>query len=1439
MFTRAGQQVAVRRLLKQQSEWHVLRCLLFPNINYKFRLAGLAGKPLARDFGNFSTAWDPPTLDSFSLSAGTIYQNESVTASWSSTGANACHLSTGGGARSPNSSATFPAWSFSPGTIGGSMHCTGYGGTSNSLSVSLTVLAWVDTDGDGVHNDRDSDDDGDGMPDRWENANGLDPLASNANGDPDGDGDSNLTEYRNGTDPQDHETPRLLSASLSKSRIYDNESVTFTWNSKYATACRPIWVSSGASGASDWGPRGTVTYRGADFSPGTHTYEFYCTGGGKESARRTISLTVVKWIDTDGDGIHDDLDTDDDGDGMPDVWENDNDLDPLVDDASADPDGDGDSNLTEYNNGTDPQDHETPQLLSASLSASRIYENESVTFTWRSRYATVCHDVNVGGGAAGGAAGTGGARPPSLRSLLRGGAGGASGAADDWAPNGEEPFAANRFEPGDYEYEFYCTGGGKESNRETIRLTVLAWVDTDGDGVHNDEDEDDDGDGLPDVWENANGLDPLVDDAAADPDGDKDSNLTEYGNGTNPQTHEVAQLLDFRLLKASVFSDEAAAFDWNSRYATACRFADDTVNLGTSGPLTSDANEFAAGTWTISMYCTGPGGNSPAQSVTLTVTDRPASPEPPVESPATAEPGEFTGDYRLFRLEIDAEDDGGGTLARQHLVVRNANPGTNPPIRDFAMKESSTSDDFHLYSMDAAWLAPYVDQITAMTTRPVVGDYNHDGYADLGIVDLSGEPFPGVDRIVYADPGEAGYVPARAAKLDGNAKDFFSGLSNWLGGLSAIEDDFSIEYRVGGGENAQAAGGAQGAAGARPRIVFELDRAALLPLGADRRYTDPRTPPPASALPAACKQRLRFCSMIYVPSGENELEMTFDRADFPGRVREPRNGASGANAAVVLTWTFRANEVIAVSGGWVTVLVDVLINWWPRSDNSVGPSLGERDAALLWETILRRVGNSGMIEVGSPAAAKLEAALEAYLGAEVLEGALTDVSLAELPELIEQAGGARTGVLGDILTVLEHVRGRMALPPKLAPQPLTPPGTVVCEGSHCIPIGCDADGNCLNEACEASEAGASGTASDDGTARTCLSEIDIVEICRAGKARPGMRDDPRYRKFCDEDGAPIGIQVCSIEITSLASTDDFTIRSGGNSPQALFSGPVMPRIRAEARTVPANAEVTWRASISYQLEEPEYCSGATYPIDSPEVEDEGHVLELGADAFKGIYGGDLTVTASCSATGMVGSRVAAERKITGQEPTPAQKNRTFADFFPGAPFIRGLETGRPNSGEQEISDLKRLACAESDITQFQSGLPHLGASSDAGLMQICSEQTASVFWNYRANVDKGAQILSEKVASARRWLNTFVNDSENRFPLATITDDALRKESLFRYKWGNRTDSKSFSYLQWNNERQEWEPIPGGENDNRGDYMDHELNGILYKYVGGRCGNNV
>jgi len=66
-----------------------------------------------------------------------------------------------------------------------------------------------------------------------------------------------------------------------------------------------------------------------------------------------------EWIDTDNDGIGDNADTDDDGDGMPDGWEVAYSLNPLVNDAADDPDGDGLSNLQEYQNNTNPENSDT------------------------------------------------------------------------------------------------------------------------------------------------------------------------------------------------------------------------------------------------------------------------------------------------------------------------------------------------------------------------------------------------------------------------------------------------------------------------------------------------------------------------------------------------------------------------------------------------------------------------------------------------------------------------------------------------------------------------------------------------------------------------------------------------------------------------------------------------------------------------------------------------------------------------------------------------------------------------------------------------------------------------------------------------------------------------------------------------------------------------
>ena len=61
-----------------------------------------------------------------------------------------------------------------------------------------------------------------------------------------------------------------------------------------------------------------------------------------------------EWFDTDDDGIGNNTDQDDDNDGMPDQWEQQYGLNPLVADADLDLDADGTTNLQEYHSGTDP-----------------------------------------------------------------------------------------------------------------------------------------------------------------------------------------------------------------------------------------------------------------------------------------------------------------------------------------------------------------------------------------------------------------------------------------------------------------------------------------------------------------------------------------------------------------------------------------------------------------------------------------------------------------------------------------------------------------------------------------------------------------------------------------------------------------------------------------------------------------------------------------------------------------------------------------------------------------------------------------------------------------------------------------------------------------------------------------------------------------------------
>jgi hypothetical protein len=94
--------------------------------------------------------------------------------------------------------------------------------------------------------------------------------------------------------------------------------------------------------------------------PKTLSFRAWSENGG--TVERTV--TLGPGIDTDGDGIDDELDEDDDNDGMPDAFETANGLNPLdAADASQDADGDGFTNLEEFQAGTDPQDpHSRPPV---------------------------------------------------------------------------------------------------------------------------------------------------------------------------------------------------------------------------------------------------------------------------------------------------------------------------------------------------------------------------------------------------------------------------------------------------------------------------------------------------------------------------------------------------------------------------------------------------------------------------------------------------------------------------------------------------------------------------------------------------------------------------------------------------------------------------------------------------------------------------------------------------------------------------------------------------------------------------------------------------------------------------------------------------------------------------------------------------------------------
>ena len=86
--------------------------------------------------------------------------------------------------------------------------------------------------------------------------------------------------------------------------------------------------------------------------PGTYDVKLTVRDRAGNNASNIATITVLR--DTDGDWTPDVTDMDDDNDGVPDVWEAEKGLNPLIIDAYFDPDNDGLNNLEEYLRGTNP-----------------------------------------------------------------------------------------------------------------------------------------------------------------------------------------------------------------------------------------------------------------------------------------------------------------------------------------------------------------------------------------------------------------------------------------------------------------------------------------------------------------------------------------------------------------------------------------------------------------------------------------------------------------------------------------------------------------------------------------------------------------------------------------------------------------------------------------------------------------------------------------------------------------------------------------------------------------------------------------------------------------------------------------------------------------------------------------------------------------------------
>ena len=260
------------------------------------------------------------------------------------------------------------------------------------------------------------------------------------------------------------------------------------------------------------------------------------------------------------------FDGDNDGDGMPHIFETSYGLDPLdAGDAVLDSDGDGLSNLEEFGLGTNPEISDTDgdgvddsndafpldATESADFDGDGIGnnadlddDNDGVNDVDDDFPFDASESVDTDGDGIGNNADTdddndgvddvNDAFPLDATEWEDFDGDGIGNNADPDDDNDGVDDVNDAF-PFDPDESTDSDGDGVGDNADVFPNDPNETMDADGDGIGDNADMDDDNDQMPDVWENTYGFDPFdPSDAALDPDYDRYSNLEEFQLNSNP-----------------------------------------------------------------------------------------------------------------------------------------------------------------------------------------------------------------------------------------------------------------------------------------------------------------------------------------------------------------------------------------------------------------------------------------------------------------------------------------------------------------------------------------------------------------------------------------------------------------------------------------------------------------------------------------------------------------------------------------------------------------------------------------------------------------------------------------------------------------------------------------------------------------------------------------